>query len=151
MKDTRRVDFGSGLGLMGLAVFVWVLAERLPRVSQGINPGDYPKVIAAGLLVFGAILALGSAPRGWPKEKIAIGWTAVGRVALMAVMTYAYIRLLRYLGFLLLTPFFLFASLRLFGYRRLWIGVATSLAVTAACWLIFARVFQVLLPRFTLF
>jgi len=151
VKDTKLIDFWTGIGVIALGIVTIVLTEGMQKVSQGIGPGDYPRVIAIGLCALGAILAAQSALKGFPRPQGGILWNQIGRVLVMVLATFAYLQLMRYLGFLLITPFFLAATIYLYGYRKRKILIAVSIGVSAAVYFIFYSVFLVLLPRFSLF
>jgi putative tricarboxylic transport membrane protein len=151
MKKTRRVDFGMGIGFMALAVFVFILAGQMMQVEKGIGPGDYPKVVAAGLFILGAILSADSFLRGFPPLTEKINWKAVRRLAVFIAVTLAYLWSMRFLGFAAATPFYLFFGIYFFGYRKPLTMILVSIGVTAAIYLIFRVLFLVMLPVFRLF
>jgi hypothetical protein len=151
MKKTRRADFGMGIGFMALAVFVFISANQMMKADKGIGPGDYPKVVAAGLFVLGAILSVDSFLRGFPPLTEKIDRKAVRRLVIFIAVSLVYVWSMRFLGFLAATPFFLFFGIYFFGYRK-WLTMAlVSIGVTAAIHLIFRVLFLVMLPVFRLF
>jgi hypothetical protein len=147
------VDFFTGLALVALAVGVFVGTLDLPQVPRGIGPGDYPRVVAWGLLLLGAALAVQSGLKLWRRQPPSLRFPlrAFPRVLLMVGMTAAYIYLMPHAGFVLLTPAYLFATMVFFGLRRYVVGAATSLIVTVALFVTFRYAFQVLLPVVGLF
>ncbi|MBP1780106.1 MAG: Tripartite tricarboxylate transporter TctB family, partial [candidate division NC10 bacterium] len=72
-------------------------------------------------------------------------------VLAMVLMTYAYIYVMPYAGFVLTTPVYLFLAMLFFGLRRYLLGAVTSVAVTLALFVTFRYAFQVLLPVVGLF
>jgi hypothetical protein len=151
MKKTRRADFGMGIGFMGLAVFVFILSSQMMQVDKGIGPGDYPKVVAAGLFILGAILSVDSFLRGFPPLMEKIDLKAVRRLVIFIAVSLVYVWSMKFLGFIVATPFFLFFGIYFFGYRK-WLTMAlVSIGVTAAIHLIFRVLFLVMLPVFRLF
>jgi hypothetical protein len=151
MNKTRRVDFFTGIGFMALAVYVFTTANHFFKVDKGIGPGDYPKVIAVGLFILGAILSLSSFLQGFSGETAKPNWRAALRLAIFVAVTLVYIQLMKILGFIVLTPFYLFFGIYFFGYRK-WLTMAlTSILVTAAIHVIFREIFLVMLPVFRLF
>ncbi len=148
-----RVDFLTGLALVGVAVGVFIGTLDMAKVERGIGPGDYPRVIAWGLLILGATLAAQSGMKLVRREKEPLPFPpgAFPRVFSMVVMTYAYIYVMPYTGFVLITPVYLFLAMVFFGLRRYLLGAVTSLAVTLALFLTFRYAFQVLLPVVGLF
>ncbi|MDD3942577.1 MAG: tripartite tricarboxylate transporter TctB family protein [Sphaerochaetaceae bacterium] len=151
MKETKRVDFWTGIGLMALSVGVWVLTADLPVPKRGIGPGQYPRVISATMFFLGLVLSVTNVIGGFPKKTKDINWRQLGRAMLMALMSFVYLRLLKLIGFPLLTPFFLFATIRLFGYKKWKTAIFVSVGSTAVIFLLFNVVFMVFLPLGRLF
>ena len=148
-----RIDLFTGLALVALAIGVFFATGNLATVERGIGPGDYPRVAAWGLFVFGVILAAQSAwklvrnadtPFHFPKGTLP-------RMAIMVVLTFVYIQVMPLAGFVLTTPFFLFATMLFFGVKRRLMAALTSVAVTLACFAVFRYGFQVMLPIVGLF
>ncbi|MDX9828264.1 MAG: tripartite tricarboxylate transporter TctB family protein [Spirochaetia bacterium] len=153
-----KVDLGTGIGIMALSVAVFFIAGKMPDARIGIGPGEYPMVVAGVLFVLGLALSLQNMPwkskAGYPAKDSGgkpISLQMIKRPFFMAIVVFAYIRGMFYLGFLLLTPLFLFFAIWFFGYRRYLKGVAISLVTTAIIYVVFYYGFQVLLPRFILF
>lgn len=148
-----RVDFLTGLALVGIAVGVFFGTLDMAKVERGIGPGDYPRVIAWGLLFLGATLAIQSGMKlvRRANEPLPFPPGAFLRVFTMVLLTYAYIYLMPYAGFVLITPVYLFLAMVYFGLRRYLLGAVTSIAVTLVLFLTFRYAFQVLLPVVGLF
>jgi putative tricarboxylic transport membrane protein len=151
MKDTRRADFVTGLLLACLAIFWFVEAETMLEVEVGLGPGDYPKVVAAGLFIFGLLLAGWSFFKGLPAKEGAMDRKAAFRLAVFVAATLIYVQLMKPLGFLLTTPFYLFFGIWFFGYRKRVIAAVCSIGMTAAIHVVFRMIFQVMLPELRLF
>ena len=148
-----RVDFLTGLALVGLAVGVFIGTLDMAKVERGIGPGDYPRFIAWGLLFLGATLTVQSGMKLVRREKEPFPFPpgAFSRVLAMVLMTYAYIYVMPYAGFVLTTPLYLFLAMLFFGLRRYLLGAVTSIAVTLVLFVTFRYAFQVLLPVVGLF
>lgn len=146
MKETRRVDLWTGIALMIVSVGVWVLTANLPVPKRGIGPGSYPRVVASILFLLGLAQSLTNIVGGYPKASGTINWRHIGRAALLAILSFIYVRLLKLIGFPLLTPFFLFTVIKLFGYKRWKIAALVSLGATAVMFILFNIVFMVFLP-----
>ena len=151
MKKTRRADFGMGLGFMVLAVFVFVIANGFLKADKGIGPGDYPKVVAAGLFILGAILALDSFLRGFPPLSEKVDWKRVRKLVIFIAVTLVYVQSMKLLGFIVTTPVFLYFGIYFFGYKKRLTAVLVSIGVTASIHIIFREIFFVMLPTFRLF
>ena len=145
-----RIDLWTGIGLVVLGAWVFYLTESLPKVPQGIGPGEYPRVAAAGLVILGGLLSV-EALRKMPFGRGRI-FTAPGllRILTLAVLTFGYILSMEYVGFLLGSPVYLFLAMLLFRVERKLIAAATSVVLTAAVHLVFYHFFQVVLPKFSL-
>jgi uncharacterized membrane protein len=61
-------------------------------------------------------------------------------------MAFVYVRLLKPIGFPLLTPFFLYGTIMLFGYKKKRTAAIVSIGATAVIFLLFNVVFMVFLP-----
>ncbi|MDR0576716.1 MAG: tripartite tricarboxylate transporter TctB family protein [Candidatus Accumulibacter sp.] len=151
MKNTRRADLVMGLLLVFLAVFWFVEAEKMLKVDAGLGPGDYPKVVAAGLFVFGLLLAASSLLDGWPRKEGVADHKAALRLAVFVAATIVYVLSMSSLGFSLTTPFYLFFGAWFFGYRKYAVAAAGSAGMTVAIYVVFRVIFQVMLPEFRLF
>ncbi len=148
-----RIDLFTGLALVALAIGVYVATGDLATVERGIGPGDYPRVAAWGLLVFGSILALQSGIKLLRGSGSAFRFAkgTLPRMAIMVGLTFVYIQVMPIAGFVLSTPVFLFAAMLFFGVKRYLLAAVTSVAVTLACFAIFRYAFQVMLPIVGLF
>jgi len=152
-KETRLADFIMGVLFMSLSV-LWIFqANQMMKVDVGIGPGDYPKVIAVGLFIVGFLQAVMNIRvlRELSSLNIKLDRKRLQRLCIFVAVTIVYIRLLDYLGFLLLTPFYIFFGCWFFGYRKYVTSIIVSIAVTGFCYLIFRVLFQVILPMFRLF
>jgi hypothetical protein len=151
MKNTRLADFIMGLLLVSLAVFWFVEAESMLKVDVGLSPGDYPKVVATGLFIFGFLLTASSLIGGMPVKEGAVDRKAAFRLVVFVAATLIYVQAMRPLGFLLSTPFYLFFGTWFFGYRKHAIAAASSVGMTGAIYVVFRMIFLVMLPEFRLF
>jgi hypothetical protein len=151
MKNTRRADLVMGLLFVFLAIFWFIEAEKMLKVEVGLGPGDYPKVVAAGLFVFGLLLAASSLLAGLPEKGGDMDRKAAFRLAVFVAVTIVYVQLMKSLGFLLATPFYLFFGMCFFGYRRRVAAAVGSIGMAAAIYVVFRMIFQVMLPECRLF
>ena len=151
MKETRLADLVTGILLMLLSAFWFFQADKMLKVELGIGPGDYPKIVSVGLFLLGLVLAVQSVIRGLPKWEGKIEKKAALRFLIFTVVTFVYARSMKYLGFTLVTPLYLFFGIWFFGYRKYIIAAITSIGVTAGIYVVFRIIFQVMLPQFRLF
>lgn len=150
-----KVDFFVGLGLVVFSTVGHFMAGRLRDAEKGLGAGDWPKMILTVLFVLGVMLA-GYAVYQYRKQQQSAGPGTYEKgelknVLLLTLCVAIYIRLVATLGFILLTPFFLFALMRIFGLRQ-WLKMGLiSVVSTAIIYVIFRHYLLVLLPRFILF
>lgn len=150
-----RVDLFVGIFLVVFAAVAHYMAGMLPEAKRGIGPGDYPQVILKVLLVLG-LIQIGYAyyhhRKKTPEEEVRkFEKKELFNVFILALCVVAYVRLVTLVGFILLTPFFLFAMMYIFGQRQ-WIKMTiVSVVSTAVIYLLFNNLLLVLLPRFRLF
>ncbi|MBO4392888.1 MAG: tripartite tricarboxylate transporter TctB family protein [Spirochaetales bacterium] len=146
MKDTRRVDFWTGIVLIALAAGVWAMTADLPSVTRGIGPGAYPRVIAVFLFILGTIMAIKNIKDGYPAKGEKVDWRKFSRTIILVVGTFIYVKLLKIVGFPILTPFFLFGVMKLFGYESNIKGAIISLVFAEVIFFLFYKVFMIFLP-----
>ena len=152
MKETpRHGDLVMGIMFILLSIFWFYHANRMMTVELGIGPGGYPKFVSVGLFFLGLILTLQTIKKGLPKWDVKIDWKAVLRTVIFVAVTFAYIRLMNVLGYVLLTPLYTFFACWFFGYRRYHIIAILSISVTAGIYVVFRIIFLVMLPVFRLF
>lgn len=151
-KENKFSNVCLGLGFVILGAGVFFMAGQLQLVKRGIGPGGYPRVVAVMMMILGAILTIDNVIGGFPKPEFSIenprGWLKAG---VLIVGTLLYIWLLRKLGFLLLSPFFMAFVLVLFGHKEWKRVVGISVLTTVILYLLFVKVFMIFLPSFRLF
>ena len=136
---------------MCLSVIVFILTLDMAKVPLGIGPGDYPRVIAVGLFILGGIQVIQGWRKGSPPLKDLYPPETLKRVFGLVLMTFIYVQLLGRIGFLYLTPFFMFGAMYYFGMRRTVTSSIISVTMTVAIYAVYKIVYHVPLPRFTLF
>ena len=151
MKKAQYADLIMGIFFMLLAAFWFYHASQMRQVELGIGPGGYPKFVSVGLFLLGLVLTVQTLIKGLPKWEAHINWKSLFRQFVFFAVTLAYIRLMRYMGFVLLTPFYLFFQCWFFGYRKYLIAAIMSVALTAGIFVVFRLIFFVMLPAFRLF
>lgn len=147
-----KVDFFSGICIMIFSGIVYMLAEDMPKAELGIGPGDHPQFIVIILFILGLALAVQSYFKKVSQEnKKLYTKDNLIKVIAMLVLTFAYIQIMPYIGFLYLTPIYLLAAMLLFGMRNWLVSISVSIVFSVAMYWIFTTVFYVMLPEFTLF
>jgi putative tricarboxylic transport membrane protein len=150
-KETRLSDFIVGIVCMLLGVVWFYQANQMMKVELGIGPGDYPKFIAVGLFSMGLLQAAKNLIKGLSLKEVTINRNALKRLVIFVVATFLYVRLIEYLGFILLTPFYVFFACWFFKYEKLVVAAIVSIVATGTLYYIFLVLFFVMLPEFRLF
>ena len=153
MSVKRDQITGAILVAVGLVV-LWLVS----RFSIDIQPGQpgpklFPLIAVAGFLICGVGIFV-QATLSKTAEKVFLSKEGWLRVAVTLALLAAYVAAMQFLGYLIVTPFALFALCTLFsrgkGSKLLW-RVVFSLAFTAVIYVIYIYVFGLTLPGLTLF
>lgn len=150
MPTIKRSDLVAGLLLCLLAVYVYHEGAAMPAAKRGLGPGGYPKFVAVGLMLLGAILAIQSFIKKIPPAGSMTAARAL-RVLFFAPLCLAYAWALRPFGFVAASFAFLVAASYFFGYRRHGVIALFGAGLTLTVYVIFRHVFLVLLPTGTIF
>ena len=162
-----KIDLFVGLFIIVFSTAAHFIADKMPDAQRGLGAGDYPKIILKVLIVLGSIQAIYSGYMYWknlrqakesqgavPAEVTGKGKFDKGelkQVFILILCVALYIRLIALFGFILLTPFFLFALMFIFGLRK-WLKMGIiSILSTAILYVVFNDWFLVLLPRFNIY
>jgi len=140
--------------LIGFGIFYAYLAANLPdRNLPNTLGSDFMPWVLAGCLFFLSLLLLiktvfGSTPEQFdfsisPKEGFG--------VIFLTVCVFAYVKLMILIGFVLATPIFLALLMLITGSRKWKEIVTVSIFATFSIYLLFQKIFQVILPRGELF
>ncbi len=153
MKKKLSVEFWFGLGAILFGIFVIIQSKKLPQVKTGISPGDYPSFVAYIIIFLGVVQAV----KALVVRNVTIGTEITynpkqaSNVAILIGGTFLYVFLMKYIGFLFLSPFFLMFLFGMFGYKNKKKGIVISVSVSAVIYFLFMYAFKILLPRFNLF
>jgi hypothetical protein len=158
---TPRADFFTGVGIVIFSAAMFAVAGRMsPPASFGLGPGGYPMLVTGVLVALGTILAIqgwleirraaragSSAPGTVPKKNLFVP-RELRNIAILALSFWLYVFLIKYLGYLITTPIFLFLFLLQYGDRKWLRMILVSVITTAASWALFVYVFRIFLPDF---
>jgi putative tricarboxylic transport membrane protein len=140
MTTGRALRLGEavlGGGVLALGIFVAIETTQL-RVGPShatVGPTLFPYLIAAGLLVIGALVLYQAFfghiahERGFQLDFVAVGLISAGIVAQML--------LLEWLGWIPATTLLFATVARSFGSRRLLVDVAIGVALTGLAFVVF--------------
>jgi hypothetical protein len=147
------------------------IARRMPpAASYGLGPGGYPMLVTGVLIVLGAVLSIqgwlqvrrryaqdgasadsGEAGGAVAPEKKVISLREFKGIVFLAVSFWAYITLMKYLGYLITTPVFMFLFLLQYGERKWRRMILVSLISAGLSWGLFTYLFRIFLPDFYFF
>lgn len=150
----KKVNVILAALLIGFGIFYAYLAANLPdRNLPNTLGSDFMPWVLAGCLLLLALLLLiktvfGSTPEQFdfsisPKEGFG--------VIFLTVCVFAYVKLMLLIGFVLATPIFLALLMLITGSRKWKEIVMVSIFATFSIYLLFQKIFQVILPRGELF
>ncbi len=138
-------------GLIGIAISVYVFwkTSRFPvdRI-MGIGPSFFPRILAAGLFIFSAILVILNILKVGQTDKpsFSIKDPEIQRVAVTLASTIVYGISMSFLGFLISTTIYLIFLMYVMKLRK-WIKmVAVSAAVSVVVYTIFKSLLNISLP-----
>jgi putative tricarboxylic transport membrane protein len=150
----KKVNVILAALLIGLGIFYAYLAANLPdRNLPNTLGSDFMPWVLAGCLSLLSLLLLiktvfGSTPEQFdfsisPKEGFG--------VIFLTVCVFAYVKLMILIGFVLATPIFLALLMLITGSRKWKEIVMVSIFATFSIYLLFQKIFQVILPRGEIF
>lgn len=143
-------DTGIGIGIVLFGIFILINSLNMPNMPLGLGPGDFPEIVSVGLIICGIILAVQSL-RSLEKPKKIYAKESLKDILVIIFLSLLYVYLVSYIGFLYLTPFLMFVTMYLFGYRKIPYAIAISIVFTLLVYYIFYGIFKVPLPQFSLF
>ncbi len=154
----RILDAAFAGSLFAVSIWFWLIADRFPETPRyaQVDTDFWPKIIFGLMaLIFGAITLEGVAAllreRRGAAEADAPGpdWAAIGRMAAMGLLVFAYFLAFGRLGFLLSTLAFLWIAAFMLPSGKLWLKLGFSPVFTVLLTVIFAYVLGLPLPRGT--
>jgi len=154
---TPKADFIIGIVIFSFAAMMFNIARGMPAPSTfGLGPGGYPMLVTGVLMLLGVILAIqgllgvrrlaAKAAEGNPPEKKALTLAEFKNIIILAASFWAYLTVMRHLGYLISTPIFLFLFLFLYGHRKWLQMILISLITTGLTWVLFNHAFLIILP-----
>jgi len=135
-----RADYFAGAFFMALGIVVLILGWDLPfgRISAP-GAGMLPKLLAAMMIAFGALVALSSTYGEGLRE---VPWGDFSHAALViviaAIATFLYSRL----GFLLTMPLLVFSLLAIVERRNLVMAAVFAVSLTLFAYWLFAIILK---------
>lgn len=155
MKIKRDQVAGIILMLLGVGVFYMISQFKKPFTAAYPGPSLMPGIAAFGLVVCGAGVFFQSLKNS-KKEEPWMSKAAWIRMIVTFVVLCVYVFAMKYLGFLVVTPFVTFFLVSYFakesGYEvALWKRIVFSVVVTAVIYGMYVPLFGMSLPSGLLF
>lgn len=151
MKKKDRI---VGLILMIIGISLALLTFiQIPSSASGSDPGAraFPLIGSIGLFICGLGVSINAKDKAIESFLDKAGWR---RTAELCIAFALYVIVLKYVGFVIASPIFIFTATSLFEYdarvpivKRLLFSIVT----TAAIWFVFVRVLAVTLPTGIIF
>lgn len=146
-----RIEVICGLLTGAVCAIFYIGTLSFPKSSIGINPRAYPLVIIFSAFALSVTLivrgALNMRSEKRPRERtLPHGKTAWFLIILAAGMM-AYALSLETLGYIVVTPLLMALAMYLFGERKPFRIILTSVLVSIMLYWLFRSVFRVPLPR----
>lgn len=148
MKENKAADFFIGIGIVIFGALVFAMSRDLPTAQFGLGSSGYPMFVSVLMMILGAVLAISAIAKGKIKLQFSApaDKTPILKTAFATAATFLYVFLLPHIGFLLLTPVFLFGLMLLFGYRKYVLAAVVSILLSTGVFYLFSRVFFIFLP-----
>jgi putative tricarboxylic transport membrane protein len=150
----KKVNIILSVLLIGFGIFYAYLTAELPERNLPNTLGsDFMPWVLVGCLFLLSLLLLirtvwGGSPENFDSnisQKEAFG------VIYLTACVFAYVKLMGLIGFILATPIFLALLMLINGSRKWKEIVIVSIVATFGIYLLFQKIFQVILPRGELF
>ncbi len=137
---------GSLIFLFGLWIKFWAIPRYVNHeATWGLSSATVPSALSLVLIVLGAYLAVRSIwqlRHAKSRQKMFVGLTPF--VILLVSLVYAVF--FNRVGFLLSTPWLVFAAFKLLGGEKWWHGIILGICVTGILWVVFRIGFNIGLP-----
>ena len=153
--NTWKLDVVTGAGVVAFAIFILVFSMHFPAArGTDFGPALFPRVIAAMLVVLGALLlfrarrlraGIGDCATEAVADELTATSAGMRNVAVTIVAIVAYIAIVDRLGFIPTTLVCLFALMKTFGLTPIR-SVVFSCLITGFVYVLFSMLLRVVLP-----
>ena len=155
MKVKRNQVTGLALIIIGLVFGYLTMQFDKPMTAAYPGPKLFPLIAVFGFIVCGLGIFI-EGTFGKKEEKPFLSKTGWGKVVSMFLILVVYVFLMKYLGYLIVTPFALFATSTLIArgqdqHPRLRSRIIYSVAVTLLIYAMYVIAFGMTLPSGLLF
>lgn len=151
---TPKADFYAGVGIAVFSAIFFVLAGTFPAArGDGLGPGGFPRIVTGVMFFLGIMLSLNSfvAIRKGENEEHRMDREDFVRMVVLGGAFLLYITVIKYLGYIITTPIFIFIFMYLYGDRKWKRMVIVALIGAAVTFVLFKYVFMIYLPEFYFF
>lgn len=146
-----KIDMICGLLTGAVCALFYIGTLSFPKSSIGINPRAYPLVIIFSAFALSVTLIVRGALKIWsekgPHERTLPRGKTAWFLSLLAAGMMAYALSLETLGYIVVTPLLMALAMFLFGERKPFRIILTSVLVSILLYWVFRSVFRVPLPR----
>ena len=155
MKVKRDQITGLALVVLGIVFMVLISRFSKPLTAEYPGPKLMPGIAALGLIICGLGVLVGGCRQKEP-DKTIITKTGLLRILVTFAALCLYIMGMKYLGFLIVTPFLVYGLTTYFAKAtkvetKLWVRIAFAVGVTLIVWLMYVQLFEMELPVGELF
>ena len=155
MKVKRDQISGLALVILGIVLFILIGQFSKPLTAEYPGPRLMPGIAAFGLVVCGlGIFVKGCTQK--TEDKVVITKAGLLRILISLAALWLYILGMRFLGFLIATPFLVYGLTTYFAKAtkvetKLWVRIVFALVVTGVIWAMYVPLFGMELPVGELF
>ena len=155
MKVKRDQITGLVLVALGIIFFILISQFKKPITAQYPGPKLMPGIAALGLIICGAGIFVNGC-RQQEADKPVLSKAGLLRMLISFAALWLYILGLKYLGFLIVTPFLVYGLTTYFAVAskaqtKLWVRIVFAIGVTLVIWLMYVQLFGMELPVGELF
>lgn len=155
MKVKRDQITGAVLVILGIVLFVLISQFKKPITAEYPGPKLMPGIAGLGLVICGLGVFINGCRQKTP-DKVVLTKAGLLRVVITFAALWLYILGLKYLGFLIVTPFLVYGLTTYFAKAskietKLWVRVVFAVGVTLVIWLMYVQLFDMELPVGELF
>ncbi len=150
MKVKRDQITGLVLVILGIVLFVLIGQFKKPLTAEYPGPRLMPGIAALGLVICGLGIFVKGCLQKTPDKPILTG-KGVVRMLIAFAALWVYVLALRYVGFLIATPFIVYGLTTYFAKEsnvetKWWMRAIFAVGVTLVIWLMYVQLFEMELP-----
>ena len=155
VKIKRDQITGLALVVLGIVLFILIGQFKKPMTAEYPGPRLMPGIAALGLVICGLGVFVNGC-RQKTEDKVVLTKTGMLRVVIVFAALCVYILGMKYLGFLIVTPFLVYGLTTYFAKAskietKLWVRIVFAVGVTLVIWLMYVQLFEMELPVGELF